>query len=91
VRLALKTLRADKTNPYFGFSLGFLAGCIAAFACAAIENIFVNLVPIGGQPICFTVPLLWLLLAGLVSSCRKLFTDDHIKPVLAAHIETHQR
>ena len=76
IKLAIKTLLADKANPYFGLALGFLAGCIAASACAVIENIFVSFVPVGERILCFSVPLVWLLLAGLVLSCQRLFGEE---------------
>jgi O-antigen ligase len=77
IKLAKKVLHADKTNPYFGLTLGFLAGCIAASAYAVIENIFVVFIPINQQDLTFTVPLVWLLLAGLILSTQKLLRDEN--------------
>jgi O-antigen ligase len=78
-RQAIKVLHADRNSPFFGLTLGLIAGCVAASADAAIENIFLVLIPVGGRPLALTVPLVWLLMAGLVLSGQKLFQDERTR------------
>ena len=61
--LSARLLRGFKDGPYFGLSAGLIGGCATVGALGFIENIFVVLTPVGNTNVCFTVPLIWILLA----------------------------
>ena len=72
--LCRKNWHAGRDSRNYRMFIGIVAGCMAALALAFIENILVVLTPLGAKNVCFTLPLLGLLLALLVISSRHLKT-----------------
>ncbi|GEM_PF-1673042 len=72
IKLFWKIWRADNTLPGYGIALGIAAGVIAGGLHALVE-VNTNLpVSIGDRNIYFAIPFLWIWVAFLVVSCRRL-------------------
>jgi O-antigen ligase len=74
-----KIYNSRKDNSNYGLGIGLIAACVTAAALAFIDNIFVVLVPIDRNNICFTVPLIVIILASLVIASQQLLksADAH--------------
>ncbi len=76
--LCRKILTSARSSPLFGLGIGLMA-CMATFAAhSIIENMFVVLTPVGTKNICFTVPLLWIILALLVIVSSQLSKKEEL-------------
>ncbi len=72
IRMLVRLIKADRRSPAFGITLGLLAALAASAADGVIDNVFVVLTQTRTQAVCFTVPMVFILMAGLDAALRRL-------------------
>ena len=72
IRLFWQILHSDKSNPYYGITLGIAAGLIGGGIHALVDDNMNVIIPMGNEYLYFAVPLLWLWAAFLVVSYQRL-------------------
>ena len=75
-KLFLRILHSDKSNSYYGITLGITTGLISGGVHALVDDNMSVLILISGEYLYFFIPLLWLWAALLIVSYRHLYDSS---------------